>query len=71
MVLKKYNKLLSSRRWSNKYPKYDQILALVSVAQKIADDSKKSSEKTTREKPRESHPKSGISHPELWKIQNG
>ena len=42
---KKYNKLLTSGRWSNKDPKYAHILALFVVAQNLADDSNKSSEK--------------------------
>ena len=46
MSLKKYNNLLTSWRCSNKDPKYDHILALVVVAQKLVDDSKKSSEKS-------------------------
>ena len=46
MYLKKYNTLLTLGRWSNKDPKDDQILALVGVAQNIADDSNKSTEKS-------------------------
>ena len=46
MALKKYNNLLTSGRWSNKDPKDTQILALVGVAQNLADDSKKSSDKS-------------------------
>ena len=38
MSLKKHNNLLTSGRWSNKDPKYVQILSLVGVAQKLADD---------------------------------
>ena len=45
MVLKKYKNLITSGRWYNKYPKDDQILALVGVAQKLAYDSKKSYDK--------------------------
>ena len=37
MVLKNYNNLLPSWRWSNKYPQDSHILALVGVAQKLAD----------------------------------
>ena len=44
--LKKYNNLLTLGRWSNKDPKDDQILALVGVAQKIADEYKKPPEKS-------------------------
>ena len=43
--LKKYNNFLTSGRWSTKYPKDAQILALVVVPQKLADDSKESSDK--------------------------
>ena len=46
MALKKYNKLLTSGRWSAKDPKDAHILALVGVAQNLADKSKKSSEKS-------------------------
>ena len=46
MDLNNYNHLLTSGRWSNKYPKDAQILDLVGGSQKIADDSKKSSENT-------------------------
>ena len=46
MALKKYNNLLTSGRWSNKDTKDDQILALVGLAQNLADDSKKASEKS-------------------------
>ena len=38
MGLKKYNKLLTSVRWSKKDTKDSQILALVVATQKIADD---------------------------------
>ena len=44
-----YNKLFNSRRWSNKDTKDDHILSLVAMAQNIADDSKKASEKPSRE----------------------
>ena len=44
--LKKYNNQITSGRWSTKYPKDAQTLALVWVDQKISDDSKKSSEKS-------------------------
>ena len=43
-----YSNLLTSGRWFNKDPKDDKILALVGVAQKIVDDSKKSSEKSNK-----------------------
>ena len=46
MSLKNYNNLLTSGRWSNKYPKDYQILVLVGVAQNLSDDSKKSSDKS-------------------------
>ena len=49
MALKKYNKLLTSGRWSIKDHKDDQILGLVGVAQKIANDSKKSYDKSNME----------------------
>ena len=39
--LNNYNNLLTSGRWSTKYPKDDKILALVGVYQKLADGSKK------------------------------
>ena len=48
MVMNNYNNLLTSGRWFNKDPKDDKILALVGVAQKIVDDSKKSSEKSNK-----------------------
>ena len=41
MALEKYNKLLTSGRWYKKDNKYDQILALVQVSQKLAYDSNK------------------------------
>ena len=41
MDLKNYNNLLTSGKWSTKYPKDAHILALVGLAQKLADDSKK------------------------------
>ena len=47
MALQKYNNLLTSRRCPNNDPKYYQFLALVVVAQNIADDSNISSEKST------------------------
>ena len=46
MSLKNYNNLLTSGRWSTKDPKDAQILDLVGLDQKIADDSKKLSEKS-------------------------
>ena len=45
MPLKKCNNLLTSGRWSNKDPKDDHIMDLVGVAQKLSDDSNKSSDK--------------------------
>ena len=49
MALDNYNKLLTSGRWSKKDPKDAQILDLVGVDQNLADDSKKSSDKSNRE----------------------
>ena len=46
MVLDKYNNILTSERWSNKDPKYAQILALVGVNQNLVENSKKSFEKS-------------------------
>ena len=46
MDLYNYNNLLTSGRWSKKYPKDDQILAQLGMAQNLADDSNKSSEKS-------------------------
>ena len=46
MALKKYNNLLTLGRWYTKDLKDAQILALVGVYQKLADDSKKSSDKS-------------------------
>ena len=46
--LNDYNNLFNSGRFSNKDSKDDQILALFGVAQKLADDSKKLSEKSNR-----------------------
>ena len=46
--LNKYNDILVSGRWSTKDPKDAQILALVVVTQKLADDSNKSSYKYNR-----------------------
>ena len=40
MSLKNYNNLLTSGRWSTKDPKDSNILALVGVAQNLADDTK-------------------------------
>ena len=45
MFLKKYNNILTSGRRYNKDTKYAQIIALVVVAQNIADNSNKSSDK--------------------------
>ena len=44
--LNKYNTLLTSGRCTNKNPNYTPILALVGLNQKLADDSKKSSDKS-------------------------
>ena len=49
MDLKKYNNQITSGKWTNKDTKYDQILNIVGVAQKLADESNKSSEKSNRE----------------------
>ena len=46
MALKKYNNLLNYGSWSNNYPKDANILSVVGVAQKLADNSKKSSERS-------------------------
>ena len=46
MALNKYNNLLTSGRWSTKDIKYFQILSLAGVAQKLAYESKISSEKS-------------------------
>ena len=46
LALKKNNNLLTSVRCSKKYPKDSQILALVGLAQELADISNKSSEKS-------------------------
>ena len=70
VYLKKYNNLLSLGRWSNKDTKDTQILALVGLDQKLADDSKKSSENPTHLtgiKLRKSKPTSGTSQPRFWK----
>ena len=48
MALNKYNNLLTSGIWSTKYPKDDNIMALVGVDWKLADDSKKSYDKSNR-----------------------
>ena len=50
MSLKNYKNLLTSGRWSNKYHKYYQILALLGLAKNLADDSKKSSDKSNTSK---------------------
>ena len=49
MALKKYNNILTWGRWSNKDTKDAQILALVGVAHKLANDSKITSEDPSRE----------------------
>ena len=48
MSLKKYNNLLTSGSWYNKDLTDDRIIALVGVAQKLADDSKKSYDKSNK-----------------------
>ena len=73
MALNKYKNLITSVGFSNKYPKDAQILVLLGLAQKISDDSKKSSENpthTTGSQLRESQPTSRTSHPGFWKRQN-
>ena len=69
MVLKKYNNVLTSGRWFNKYPKDSKILDLFVVAQKLADDSKVSSEKSNRESKKGFRPTSITPHPGCCKIQ--
>ena len=49
MSLKKYNNLLTSERWSSKYPKDAHILVLFGVSQNLADESKKSSDESNRD----------------------
>ena len=66
MALKKYNNLLTSGRWTNKGPKDSQILALVGVAQKLADiqiNNLINPTHTTRSQLREIHNTPGTSHP--------
>ena len=46
MAMKKYNKLLTSRRWSTKDPKDAKILALVLVAKTLVDESFRLSKKS-------------------------
>ena len=46
MALKKYNKLLTPGRCYTKDTKDDHIIYLIGLAQNLADDSKKSSEKS-------------------------
>ena len=46
MDLKKYNNLLTSGRWSTNDTNDDKILALLGVAQNIAYDSNKSTDKS-------------------------
>ena len=71
ITLNKYNNLLTSGRWSKKDPKYDQILYLVGVAQKLADNSKKSSDKSnTSNRESTKVELSYIRDLEFWKIQN-
>ena len=47
--MKKCNNLLTSGRWSKKYPKDYHILDIVGVYQKLADISNKSSYKSNRD----------------------
>ena len=49
VALKNYNNLLTSGMWFNKDPKDSHIMALVVVAQNLADESNKSSEKSNRD----------------------
>ena len=49
MNLKKYNNLLTSVRWSTMYPNDSHNLALVGVAQKIINPSKKTPDKYKRD----------------------
>ena len=49
MDLKNHNNLLTSGRWYNKDPKDGQILSLVGVAQKLANNSNNPSEIPSRE----------------------
>ena len=49
MVLNKYNNILTSGSWSTKDPKDAHILALVGVAHNIMYDSKKTSDRSSRE----------------------
>ena len=49
MSLNNYTNILASGIWSNKYPHGSHILALVVVAQKLSNDSKKPSENTIRD----------------------
>ena len=60
MSLKKYKNLLPSGRWSTKDPNDSHILALVIVAQELADESKKFPIGIPL---RERNPTSGTSHP--------
>ena len=46
MSLEKHNKLITSGRWYKKDNKDNNILALLGVDQKVADDSNKRSEKS-------------------------
>ena len=46
MALKKYYNILASGRWYNKDHKDDKILSIVGVVQKLADESKKLSERS-------------------------
>ena len=49
MAPKKYNNIITSVRWSNKYAKDAHILALVGLAQNLSDNSKNPSENPIRE----------------------
>ena len=48
MSLNKYNNLLASGKFFNKYPKYAEIMDLVGTAQNLAHGTNKSSEKSDR-----------------------
>ena len=48
-ALKKYNRLLTSGRWSTEDPKYEQILDLVGLAHKLMNESKKTYNMSNKE----------------------
>ena len=71
MALNKYNNLLTLGRYSTKDNKDDHILALVGVAQNLAYDPKKSSEKSNtsnRETPK-GEP-AYIRYPPPWMLED-